>query len=424
MTDILLVDYETSGHHLKYAGGLVKELERQYQEFNITFLTSYADPRVNKYFNNSEVIYTDRTSSKKNIRPGVDNSISIILSRRSRKNLKKTIDHISYSEYDAVHFLHVDNLLQVIWKYSKYIKGIEAEIFASINGAFFGEKTFPGWLNDRFSTILFNILTLGSSGILMKSLPNLFSYRRPWKDAMLYHILREPVFDHLFIPTKSGKKYINGIKNVNNTSVVPDPIILPDNESIDSKNASRNKLGLPTDEDILLFFGELRNEKGVTFLLEALKSYEGKQFTLVFAGEPIDVGVEEIEALRSNPNINLHYKLDYIEEKNVGLYFTACDGVIIPYSPEFGKHRPSNVLNQSCSYGKPIIAPNYGIFSEVVSEWGVGYTYSPLNSDSLLDTINDFLDSKDEFSSDTIQRYAQTQTFEQLAKQIGIKYLE
>lgn len=419
MSDVLLVDYEITGHHLKYAASLLDELDRQFPMFDFQFLTVGPDPRIEEYFEASDVTYL--FSEEKAIsRPGAGDILERLTRRPMWNAVGRTINYAEDSQYDIVHFLHVDNLLQALWKYSKQLNRLDSSVVGSINGAFFGTKSFPSFTDPER---LLGSLEHVSSGYLLRYLPNLFSYRRPWKDAFLSQLLGSGTFDELFVPTESGRRYLDELRNETETKVVPDPIELPSLEQIGSKADARDELDILRESDVLLFFGELRSEKGIRILLDALHSYDGKEFTMVFAGEPVDVDPSDIASLDRNPDVTVRQELSYISESDVRHYFVASDGVVLPYTTAFGKHRPSNVFNLSCGYGRPVIAPNFGIFSSAITKHDLGITYEPDESEELARAIDDFLGSHETFSARQIQEYAETQTYGELAARIGDTYV-
>lgn len=418
MSSILLIDYDTTGHHLKYAGKLLDELADQYPSFDIDFLTIGKDSAIADYFSEDDVEYLFADRRPVSRRPGTGDLTDRIVNRPMRDVLKLTLAFVRESDYDIIHFLHIDNILQVLWKYSAELKQLRSRVFGSVNGAFFGTKAFPGFLNGAGNALVSQSLSHPAAGKALQGLPNLFSYRRPWKDAFLSHLLRTNTFDYLFVPTESGKRYIGQFGDADIT-VVPDPTEVPDCEVVTSRKPAREALRVCQDTPVLLFFGELRDEKGIKLLLDGLRTYDGQPFTMVIAGKPIDVDFEEVESVRDNPALTVRADLGYIEESEVANYFAACDGVVLPYAMAFGEYRPSNVLNQSCSYGRPVIAPNFGVFTAVTTEWDVGVTYTPENRDSLVRTIDEFVGAPDQFSPGAIRDYARTQTYGQLAAEIG-----
>jgi beta-1,4-mannosyltransferase len=142
-----------------------------------------------------------------------------------------------------------------------------------------------------------------------------------------------------------------------------------------SRSHAREKLNIGDHEFTFLFFGLLRNYKGVKELLfsysELKKSKHDIQ--LIIAGDPIDEIIKkEIEDLSAGDGISLH--LRYINDNDVQLFFNACDVVVLPFL---------NILTSSSavlalSFGRPVIAPAKGCIPELLNETN-GFLYRNQN---------------------------------------------
>lgn len=94
------------------------------------------------------------------------------------------------------------------------------------------------------------------------------------------------------------------------------------------------KLQLPSDKILLLFFGFIRPYKGLDVLLEALPSLLQKksQIHLVIAGEcfgSFQMYQDIIDRLNLAPYLTLHQH--YIPSSDIPTYFGACDLLVMPY---------------------------------------------------------------------------------------------
>jgi glycosyltransferase involved in cell wall biosynthesis len=177
------------------------------------------------------------------------------------------------------------------------------------------------------------------------------------------------------------------------------------------------ELELPTEEPILLFFGDFRLKKGLRFLLKSLKSYDGQSFTLVIAGPEGEVTEKEIKQTAVNIPISIEVESKYI--KNVGKYLVASDGVICPYLEEFGPERTSHVFQEACQVCRPVICPKFGSFEEKQRRWGIGITYEPGDTKDLINTINTFIKSpNDYYTPKKFTEYNKYHSFERLVEEL------
>jgi glycosyltransferase involved in cell wall biosynthesis len=121
-----------------------------------------------------------------------------------------------------------------------------------------------------------------------------------------------------------------------------------------SKETSRKILGL--NKRTILFFGYVREYKGLITLLEAMPIILKKlDLDLVIAGEfwqNKKQYLEKIEELGIKDNIKIFD--EYIPNEKVGLFFSACDAVVVPYK----KPSQSAVVRIAVSFNKPVIVTN------------------------------------------------------------------
>jgi glycosyltransferase involved in cell wall biosynthesis len=141
-----------------------------------------------------------------------------------------------------------------------------------------------------------------------------------------------------------------------------------------SKAEARASLNLSEDDKVALFFGFIREYKGLDLLLDAYEICvrEGKPFTLIIAGAVYPLELERhyrrrIDQISENGSIVFH--ADFVPSEDVPQYFYACDVVVLPYK----KIDHSGVVHLAYSFGKPIIATNVGDFSEVIEDGKSGY---------------------------------------------------
>jgi glycosyltransferase involved in cell wall biosynthesis len=140
-----------------------------------------------------------------------------------------------------------------------------------------------------------------------------------------------------------------------------------------SDNNARKKLGLNDKNFVFLFFGNIRDYKGIDILLnyfnEISSSYPNAK--LVIAGRIFDKKIESMisEFILINNNVVFHK--DFIDPSHVQYYFRSADIVILPYK----KILTSGVAILSLSFRKPVIAPRTGLLPEIISN-KQGYLFS------------------------------------------------
>ena len=154
------------------------------------------------------------------------------------------------------------------------------------------------------------------------------------------------------------------------------------------KTDARNQLELKTEGDYLLFFGFIRDYKGLDLLLLAMADDRIRKMGIkaVIAGEfytdraPYDIIIEE-NALQDSVIL----ATDFIPDSRVGLYFSAADLVVQPYKDA----TQSGVTQVAYSFEKPMVVTDVGGLSEIVPHGHAGYVVD-VDPKAIADAIVDF----------------------------------
>jgi len=166
-----------------------------------------------------------------------------------------------------------------------------------------------------------------------------------------------------------------------------------------SKEEARQKLKV--NGKLLLFFGFVRPYKGLIHLLTAMPMILeklGPNLFLMVVGECWEdeqryrkkireLGIEK-HMLRIN---------QYIPNEDIGLYFSAADLVVIPYTSATG----SGILQVAFGCGKPVVATRVGGLADDVVDGKTGYLVSPADPEGLAEAIVKFFTEKknDQFAA-------------------------
>ena len=134
------------------------------------------------------------------------------------------------------------------------------------------------------------------------------------------------------------------------------------------KGDALKKLGLDPEKKTLLFFGLIRDYKGLDILLEAFGLLpEGYQ--LIIAGEPygsFDKYQNIIDTLPGKDNIRTVLK--YIKDSEVSTYFSAADLAVLPYRSA----TQSGISSVSYHFEVPMIVTDVGGLKETIGDRGTG----------------------------------------------------
>jgi glycosyltransferase involved in cell wall biosynthesis len=142
------------------------------------------------------------------------------------------------------------------------------------------------------------------------------------------------------------------------------------------KEDARKKLGISTDNKIILFFGFIRKYKGLDILLEAMKILkdENQNIKLLIAGEfygDEKMYTEIIEQLKIQDQLILH--TTFIADSEVKNYLCAADCVVQPYRSA----TQSGVTPLAYHFEIPMIVTNVGGLPDLVPDKKVGLVAEP-----------------------------------------------
>ncbi len=164
-----------------------------------------------------------------------------------------------------------------------------------------------------------------------------------------------------------------------------------------SKVEAKKQLKLDQNKNYILFFGFIRDYKGLDILLEAMasKALSDRQVSLLVAGEYYTDSKPYLEIIeKNNLDDRLVLATDFIPDIDVAKYFCACDVVVQPYKAA----TQSGVTQIAYHFDKPMITTDVGGLSEIVPDGKVGYVTNP-NPRDISEAIDEFyrLNKEDEF---------------------------
>lgn len=149
---------------------------------------------------------------------------------------------------------------------------------------------------------------------------------------------------------------------------------------------------------ILLFFGLIREYKGLDILLNSIPIIKGElnEFKLVIAGECYENDRKYAEMIANLDITNAIVWINkFISEDKVVDYFSAADVVVLPYKTA----TQSGVTQIAFNFNRPVIISDVGGLSEMVEDGINGYVVKPVAEDIANAIIKFFKENKtNEFS--------------------------
>jgi D-inositol-3-phosphate glycosyltransferase len=139
---------------------------------------------------------------------------------------------------------------------------------------------------------------------------------------------------------------------------------------------AKQKLKLDLNTRYLLFFGFIRDYKGLDLLIGAFADERLRKFPvkLLVAGEYYS-SPEPYLRLIADYHLDglVELRTDFIPDDEVNLYFSAADMVVQPYKSA----TQSGVTQIGYHFNKPMLVTNVGGLSEIIPDGKIGYVVEP-----------------------------------------------
>ena len=171
-------------------------------------------------------------------------------------------------------------------------------------------------------------------------------------------------------------------------ALTPHPLYDNFGEKVSREEAIAH-IGLDADTRYVLFFGLIRDYKGLDLLLRAFadERLRGKKTKLIVAGEFYS-NAEYYEKLEQELGVAEHivwYK-EFVPADQVRYFFAAADLVAQPYKTA----TQSGITQIAYHFERPMLVTNVGGLAEIVPHGKVGYVVKPEASD-IADALVDFV---------------------------------
>ena len=157
-----------------------------------------------------------------------------------------------------------------------------------------------------------------------------------------------------------------------------------------SKAEAAKQLGLDASVNYLLFFGFIRDYKGLDILMRAYadKRMASRNVQLIVAGEFYN-NADKYHRLEEELGLKgkIHWFSDYIPNQEVTRFFSIADLVVQPYKTA----TQSGISQMAYHFEKPMVVTAVGGLPEIVPHGKVGYVV-PVDDKAVADAIVDFYD--------------------------------
>jgi glycosyltransferase involved in cell wall biosynthesis len=144
----------------------------------------------------------------------------------------------------------------------------------------------------------------------------------------------------------------------------------------------------PPSGQTLLFFGLIRDYKGLDVLVRAMAEMPSAR--LVVAGDPVDPA-EPARALARELGVDgrIEWQLRFVPDGEVPELMARAAAVVLPYR----ELDSSGVLATAIGYRRPVVVTDVGSLGEQVREFGAGEVVPPGDPTALAEACNRLLQS-------------------------------
>lgn len=159
-----------------------------------------------------------------------------------------------------------------------------------------------------------------------------------------------------------------------------------DYEAAIPADEARKKLNLPSGKKVLLYFGFIRDYKGLDLLIESLKFLDDS-YILVIAGEVYgDFSKYQQQIDKLNLGERIFKFTNYIPDSNIPIFFSAADVCVLTYKSA----TQSGIVGISYNFDVPLIVTDVGGFKEQVIENETALIVKSLNPSDIAETIKKY----------------------------------
>lgn len=191
-----------------------------------------------------------------------------------------------------------------------------------------------------------------------------------------------------------------------------------------SREEGRTQIQCTVNEKILLFFGFVREYKGLKHLIRAMPKITSRlsDVKLLVVGDFSQDKQEYLDLIHETNTADYVKIYDgYIPDKEVEKFFAASDLVVLPYESA----TQSGIVQIAYGFEKPVVVTNVGGLPEVVLDGKTGYVVPPKDPDALADAVIRFFEENQaEIFHDNVQKEADRYSWDRMNEMIMGVYQE
>jgi len=254
--------------------------------------------------------------------------------------------------------------------------------------------------------------SLGSVSRLVKNfgvkpvaiIDNAIPHEKRFGDSALTNYFFNSI-EHAIVMSKKVKDDVQAIRPSLPTTLCEHPLYDQFGKPTD-KVTAKNQFGIAENKKVLLFFGFIREYKGLDLLLETLSKLP-EDYHLLIAGEvygSFDQYAELIKKLDLDSRCTIIVR--YIDDSEVSSFFSAADITVLPYK----SGTQSGIVSIAYHFDIPVVATNVGGLAEMIVPHNTGEVVTSHEPTKIADAIVNVLKNYTEHQKG-IKNYKETHTW-------------
>ena len=213
--------------------------------------------------------------------------------------------------------------------------------------------------------------------------------------------------DGVITMSKNVESQISIISKHSNIRVFPLPIIKDFQKGAIAK---LKKNSLDKDKVIFLFFGLIREYKGIDILLNAINQIDNmklKKTNFLIVGESYININKYKKILNEDRRKYVEWYNQFIPDKEVSSFFLKSDYIVLPYK----KASQSGIIPMAYQFNKPVICSDVSGLKELINE-NTGFVFKNENVNELKEIIEECIENDKTFTGFTdMQKKLSTKTY-------------
>jgi glycosyltransferase involved in cell wall biosynthesis len=231
-----------------------------------------------------------------------------------------------------------------------------------------------------------NLIRRNNHSVVICLADNVIPHEHRPGDRLLTNYFMQRI-DGLIAMSQSVLKDGNSFRKNLPQGFCPHPIFDNYGEKL-SFEVAKKRLKLDLNTRYLLFFGFIRDYKGLDLLISAFADGRLRKFPvkLLVAGEYYSSPEPYLQLIKEHMLEDfIELRTDFIPDDEVNLYFSAADMVVQPYKSA----TQSGVTQIGYHFNKPMLVTNVGGLSEIIPDGKIGYVVEP-DSREIANALVDF----------------------------------